>query len=376
MPSQLAQHSCLLLQLFTSLMGLLGPKTDSKVNEWMTHPDSPWEPLPVWSLLSSHWRAENPAIELIPRAPPQVLSSTRLHDCHSSWIAEAWTLWGFPRKRSCMTRRKFWGAMPAVYSRPRQQSPTRARPQEIYSAPAHALYQSRRCQSFRHKYTTICLLHKYNNLCSRCWEWLSKQGAFATSSGGLLCWAYPDSASQLAELRAQRGDAAEEDAAPMKPLTQVLAEAKQAHEDKFQAVWYAPWPLCLTNRSTEAELLVWCISVAWAVESCTSSTASSYGTAARLVACGCPLCQICFVAPEVPGAAGRVWRQARIGPWMRMSCILWTSWSRESKAGTPSRPLRSKSSWMPSARHGQTLRFFHPRRWDPKPVLEQTHVCI
>ena len=33
MPSQLAQHLCLLLQLFTSLMGLLGPKTDSKVSE-------------------------------------------------------------------------------------------------------------------------------------------------------------------------------------------------------------------------------------------------------------------------------------------------------------------------------------------------------
>ena len=34
-PHHLQLHSCLLLQLFTSLMGLLGPKTDSTVNERM-----------------------------------------------------------------------------------------------------------------------------------------------------------------------------------------------------------------------------------------------------------------------------------------------------------------------------------------------------
>lgn len=42
---------------------------------------------------------------------------------------------------------------------------------------------------------------------------------------------------QLEELRAQQGDAKEDSTAPDKPLAQVLADAKQAKEDKFQAVW-------------------------------------------------------------------------------------------------------------------------------------------
>lgn len=41
---------------------------------------------------------------------------------------------------------------------------------------------------------------------------------------------------QLEEIREQRGEGAEH-IAPDKPLTQVLAEAKEAHEAKFQAVW-------------------------------------------------------------------------------------------------------------------------------------------
>ncbi|KAK9797009.1 hypothetical protein WJX73_004418 [Symbiochloris irregularis] len=46
------------------------------------------------------------------------------------------------------------------------------------------------------------------------------------------------SEKQLEELRAQRGDRVEDGAiAPDKPLVQVLAEAKEAKEEKFQAVW-------------------------------------------------------------------------------------------------------------------------------------------
>ena len=41
---------------------------------------------------------------------------------------------------------------------------------------------------------------------------------------------------QLEEIREQRGEGAEH-IVPDKPLTQVLAEAKEAHEAKFQAVW-------------------------------------------------------------------------------------------------------------------------------------------
>ena len=57
MPSQLAQHSCLLLQLFTSLMGLLGPKTDSKVNEWMNSRCSTQSAMTA----EPHWPCRNTA---------------------------------------------------------------------------------------------------------------------------------------------------------------------------------------------------------------------------------------------------------------------------------------------------------------------------
>lgn len=46
-----------------------------------------------------------------------------------------------------------------------------------------------------------------------------------------------DCALQLQAIRAERGASANDSEAPLKPLVDVLREAKEAKEEAFQAVW-------------------------------------------------------------------------------------------------------------------------------------------